>query len=319
LEELEEMEPSQEADPVFELDPFDTIIGQEADDTDSEAQEEDDDDDDHFSDLSSDAGDEGEEELVDVPSNLRHVRDMVKKLDVILKLLFDHFNHIHAAMLAPPPLPSIPSRPPESTNPPRTSSPLPPSPEATKLLCRSHFQTLLSIFDRTIIRTFKSRYTQFLVFWYASLDSEFSDLFQGLLVSKALLEHEQPIVTRAAAACYIASFISRARFVDREGARRVTSMLCHFLTNHLDTFDGVVQAGTPLLGQAHHDMFYAVVQSVFLIFCFRWRDLMEEQEEDGEVSLGPKTKKIWMAELNVVHRAVHSQLNPLKVTQFCHD
>jgi len=36
---------------------------------------------------------------------------------------------------------------------------------------------------------------------------------------KALLEQDQPAVTRAAAASYIASFVSRAQFVDREGAR----------------------------------------------------------------------------------------------------
>jgi RNA polymerase I-specific transcription initiation factor RRN3 len=193
---------------------------------------------------------------------------------------------------------------------PRAPSPI--SIERGKAIRRSQFHTLLSIFDRTIIRTFKSRYTQFLVFWYSSLDSEFSDLFQGFLVSKALLEQDQPTVTRAAAASYIASFVSRAQFVDREDARRVTGLLCTFLRNHLDLFDTVLQSGTSMPSMGHHSVFYAVAQAVFLIFCFRWRDL-EEEPEDADELLGAGAGKKWMPELSVVQRVVTSSFNPLKV------
>ena len=113
--------------------------------------------------------------------------------------------------------------------------------EEGKALRRAQFHTLLAIFDRTILRTFKSRNTQFVLFWYSSLDPEFADLFQGMLVSKALLEEDQPPVTRAAAASYIASFVSRAQFVDREGARRVVQVLCNFLRARLDVFDAMAR------------------------------------------------------------------------------
>ena len=318
-EELDEVEEAQDAGDVFELDPFDVVVGQEMGESDSDS--EDDSDYDNLSDLSSDAGDvDDPDPTSDVPADAKHIQDMVAKLDAILKLIFDHFNNFHAATtpttLAQLPSPMLsprsgsPSSVTDVTEPPRAPSPV--SIAHGKAVRRSQFHTLLSIFDRTIIRTFKSRYTQFLVFWYSSLDPEFSDLFQGLLVSKALLEQDQPAVTRAAAASYIASFVSRAQFVDREGARRVAGVLCTFLRNHLDMFDNVLQSGTTMPNMAHHNIFYAVSQAVFLIFCFRWRDL-EEELEDADELLGASAGKKWMSELNVVQRVVTSPLNPLKV------
>ncbi|CAL1700445.1 unnamed protein product [Somion occarium] len=314
MEELEEQLGQEEIE-IFDLDPFDTIVGQEGEDSDSE--DDSDEEGAHLSDLSSDAGggdDDDDAEAEDVPTDFKHVNDMVNKLDAILKNVFDHFNQTHA-MTDPPvasglstPLSEIPMTPLDSPNP----SP-PPDPEEGKALRRAQFYTLLSIFDRVILRTFKSRYTQFLVFWYSSLDPEFSDVFQGMLVSKALLEEDQPAVTRAAAASYIASFVSRAQFVDKENTRRVMACLCNFLKSRVDIFDAVTLSGAPQASMAHHTIFYAVTQAVFLIFCFRWRDLMYDPEDADEhaPTNGPTSK--WMSELDVLQRVVLSELNPLKM------
>jgi len=64
----------------------------------------------------------------------------------------------------------------------------------------------------------------------------------------------------------------------------------------------------------HHSIFYAVSQAVFLIFCFRWRDL-EEEPDDADELLGAGPGKKWISELNVVQRVVTSPLNPLKVSR----
>ncbi|KAF8838365.1 RNA polymerase I-specific transcription initiation factor RRN3 [Paxillus ammoniavirescens] len=304
LEELEEDGTLDNGD-VFEFDPFDVVVGQEGDEEESDAEGEDGDSD-RFSEVSSDDGSDDEPDL---PANARHMQDMVNKLDSILNLIFDHFNRLH--YITETDVLSSPSTPPPGFSSP-LGSPRPPSPvsaESGRAMRAAQFHTLLAIFDRAIIRTFKSRYTQFLIFWYSSLDAEFSDLFQGLLVEKALLGQDVPAVTRAAAASYIASFVSRAQFVDREGARRVISVLCTFLRSHLDAFDSIIQAGHEQPGMAHHSVFYAIAQAVFLIFCFRWRDL-EEQYDDAEDYRG---RKKWMTELDVVQRMVTSPLNPLKV------
>ncbi|KAJ7498586.1 RNA polymerase I-specific transcription initiation factor RRN3 [Mycena latifolia] len=347
--ELEELEDQNDLDQdVFELDPFDTILGQEAD---SDSDEEEDDDEGHMSDLSSDAGDmEGEAET---PSDMGHVQDMVKKLDAILTLIFEHFQRTLEAVPSsgaasprptrPPELPDLPPLPPLTPNLSPLSSPLElpsstlPDPQVPALpnsrppsrlpiSLTAQFHTLLSIFDRLILPTFKSRYTQFLVFFYTSLSSDFADIFLGLLVDRALFQKSTPAVTRAAAAAYIGSFVSRAAFVDREGARRVMGVLCDFLRAHLEGVEEALRIGVPIHGgagsAAQSGVFYAVTQAVFLIFCFRWRDLLEDEADVDE--LVGKAGKKWMPELGVVQRIINSVLNPLKlcspnvVAQFAH-
>jgi RNA polymerase I-specific transcription initiation factor RRN3 len=294
-----------------------------------------------------------EAQQFEIATNVKHIQDMVKKLDAILTLIFDHFHRAYTSITTSgalplplsnlPPLPPltplssplgtpVPSQlepsehpisvyntpPPESSAPPSESETF----ERSKTFLRTQFHTLLSIFDRTILRTFKSRYTQFLIFWYTSLDPEFADVFQGMLVDRALFENSAdsttqnntPAVTRAAAASYLGSFVSRAVFVDREGARRVVAVLCEFLKAHLEAVEELVRGGEHVVGgMSQNTVFYAVTQAVFLIFCFRWRDLLEDEQEEDELLIGKGGKK-WMPQLNVLQRVVTSILNPLRVS-----
>ncbi|KAJ2931731.1 hypothetical protein H1R20_g5334, partial [Candolleomyces eurysporus] len=400
LEELEEEDSDNGLDhDLFELDPFDVLVGQEGSEFDSDAEDALDDglsdDEEAFSDISSDAGDlDLDKEHVELPTNVKHVQGMVKKLDGILTLLFEHFkkglgqagspeatksvtslNELRSPSplnLPPLPAPASPSlySPLISlSTPPTPSSPIPtpslpalPTPLRTLDHMRTQFHSLLSIFDRTILSTFKSRYTQFLVFWYASLDPEFVDIFQGMLVERALFgpsdaasaqtsnppttTNTTPELMRAAAASYIGSFVSRAKFVDKANTRRVVGVLCEYLQACLDDVDEALRAYTESDGNlgaavgapSQHVVFYAVAQAVLLVFCFRWRDLMIEEEEaeeedeqqkrqrwggEGGVDGPPESASIsaagrarkdkWIPELNVLKRVVMSVLNPLKV------
>ncbi|KAJ3511569.1 hypothetical protein NLJ89_g4025 [Agrocybe chaxingu] len=417
--EIEELEEENLNDhDVFEIDPFDVVIGQEVGSSVDESDSDTDDEADAFSDLSSEADLDEFEQHVEVPTNVRHIQEMVKKLDAILMLLFEHFERTRVVSagkedlekngdsrpLSPLGLPPLPPLPPlEATDSSSLNTPLIPSispfvfplspfanssPSALDSLTsstttstattqrmnksplRSQFHSLLSIFDRTILRTFKSRYTQFLVFWYASLDPEFADVFQGMLVDRALMHSSAPVVpppqphegpsnstmtngmhtpsyamtselTRAAAASYIGSFVSRAKFVDKDGTRRVVGVLCEYLRAHLEGVEAALRVGFgstektsaavgAILASGQHTVFYAVAQAVFLIFCFRWRDLVLDDEVGDELELnlsfgcvggfpcGGKTSKVpskdrWMPELAVIKRVVVSVLNPLKV------
>ncbi|KZV94214.1 RNA polymerase I-specific transcription initiation factor RRN3 [Exidia glandulosa HHB12029] len=275
---------------VFALDPFENIVGEHEPDSDSD--DEDGDDAGDLSDLSSEAEDlEADPKKINEPRDMAHIKEMVVKLDSILQLLFEHFARLQAEIASD------------------ASRPVPADRERLLEARHAQFLSLVTIFDTTILRTFKSRYTQFLVFWYASLDAEFADLFLGMLLSRALREHAQPPVTRAAAASYVASLVSRALFIDRAATRRVTEFFCTYLEQHLATATGYQQHT--------HTIFYAVAQAVFLIFCFRWRDLLmdddHENVEDEEMELGHARKRRWLPQLDVMHRAVMSPLNPLKV------
>lgn len=247
---------------------------------------------------------------------------MVNKLDAILRLLFDHFDQQpFISSTSASPSPSVPSTPAISSPP---SSPVPTlstNPSSKPLQVDSHeqqlaqFHTLLAIFTRTILCTFKSRYTQFLLFWFTSRDSAFADLFLGELIAHALLEPSEPEIARAAAASYVASFVSRAKFIGPEETRGAVRVLCRFLEHDLDAYEACDGDAAP------PGVFYAVAQAVFLIFCFRWRDLVEGDEpgdaeggcDRGQDTLEGSLKKTWMAELSIVRRVVACPLQPLKV------
>ncbi|KAI5120687.1 hypothetical protein M0805_006976 [Coniferiporia weirii] len=333
LEELEAEGTDDEAEEIFHLDVFDTLIGQEGDASDSDSEGEDDEG--GLSDLSSDA--ESDDDLntkKEIHMDVKRVRDMISKLDSILEVIFKHLSQLHTAFTSSSNDSKSSPAPVDASS--VTNTLLPTSAFFThsaaqrQELAESHFHALLSIFERTILRTFKSRYTQFLVFWYSSLDTQFRDRFLGTVVSAALLEPEQPVVTRAAAASYVASYVSRAAFVARQETQMVVRVLCQFLETHLDEFDAYAQQRTSSTGgragqgqqsTEQHAVFYAAAQAVFLIFCFRWRDLLQHDENEADAdelggpvaSGGSATHRAWMPQLNVMQRVVNSPLNPLKV------
>lgn len=152
------------------------------------------------------------------------------------------------------------------------------------------YQTLLSIFTRSVLTTFKSRHVQFLLFWYSSLDAEFTDMFLGTLLSKSLYAPgahadaatvptgESAAIIRIAAASYVASYVARARYIDAATTRMVLLNLCTYLDACLESFSQL-GAMAPPPGARDHAMFYAVAQAVFYLYCFRWRDLRQGQQD----------------------------------------
>ncbi|KAK1223334.1 DNA independent RNA polymerase I transcription factor [Marasmius sp. AFHP31] len=406
-----EAEATQLSSEIFDID-LDTAIGQESSDAESDSDDSDDDDD-GFSDLSSEGGDDldNDKPKAELPMDVKHIAEMVRKLDAILTLVFEHlerFSGLKSSLLPPSssstalplntpptPLPELPSldlpsavsislgTPPptvrsesQSRSPTPTLTPITNDPPLTPITAPSgialdaapsisrmqtHFHTLLSIFDRLILRTFKSRYTQFLLFWYTSLDVEFADIFMGMLVERALYSPASsphapsvdsssktsattgtlpPAITRAAAASYIGSFVSRARVVDGAGARRVVGVLCEWLEAHLDAVERLLllssssglSASSSTLSAigTQNSVFHAVAQAVFLIFCFRWRDLLVDDDDNDALppssnpsmtafrdptsssGAGPGPGQKWLPQLSVVKRVVTSVLNPLR-------
>ncbi|GAA5884869.1 hypothetical protein JCM6882_007131 [Rhodosporidiobolus microsporus] len=188
------------------------------------------------------------------------------------------------------------------------------------------FRTLLDIFDRTLLRTFKTRNVQFVLFYLCSLSISSSDHFVGVLLGRALFDQDAPPVTRVAAAGYAASFVARAKYVDAGMTRKVVRHLCQYLEGQMDDFarsaaaatsfkGGAAAAGGGGAGGQELPVFYAVAQAVFYIFCFRWRDLLEEDEMDDEAALFGLEGggRRWMMGLETVKKAVGSSFNPLKV------
>lgn len=286
-----------------------------------------------FADNLSDLSDENYEQGVateeqkrtqeDLERSMRRIRESVAKLDAIMIALFEHLRKLDAQYVA------------------GANSLTYNSPMNSDTNRRNLFHTLLSIFARNILPTFRSRHVQFLLFWFNSLDPEFSDYFLGVLLEKSLYskrldmgQKDEPAVIRSAAAGYVASFVSRASYVDGATTRVVLYNLCAFLDAHIDESSRTdTEAGSAAPGTGTHSVFYSVVQAAFYIFCFRWRDLkITNEEQDGGAddldyqdadeigggmhdsvgSLGQFGAEAWCDGLTSLQRAVTSRLNPLK-------
>ncbi|KAN0060865.1 DNA independent RNA polymerase I transcription factor [Thecaphora frezii] len=319
-------------------DPFDNVDDGDSDsDDDSDGggdlQELMDDDDDSVDD------DELEEHQLMNPDDeaaVERIRTLVATLDCIMTAVLEHLTQLNRGFQA-----AIDGTLPASAS--RAMSAA--DGEAHR---RNLFHTLLGIFTRAMLPTFKCRHVQFLLFWFNSLDPEFSELFLGVLLSKSLYggvhgnggsagngkELEEPDILRSAAASYVASFVSRASYVNGPTSRIVVLNLCAFLDAHLEASQQLEsEIGSAPPGSRVHSVFYAVAQAVFYIFCFRWRDLKLTPEEQGvhegdeladELAdgglhgsigaLSQASAATWCDGLSVVQRAITSPLNPLK---FC--
>ncbi|KAI9029543.1 RNA polymerase I-specific transcription initiation factor RRN3 [Phycomyces nitens] len=269
---------------------------------DSEDEDEDDDEDDEDDDLESIySDDEQENEKANVKEQTKKIKSMVRKLDAMMVLVFRYFSK--CAVKEP-------------------------------VHVRNElYNTLIDIFDRMILKTLKSRYTQFLIFYFCSLDlTAYSDNFVEHLI-KNIMDPLRPGVTRISAAAYISSYVARAKFLEPSTIQRIIGILCSWCEEYVAAHDKSMQADV-----LKHDVFYAVMQAIMYIFCFRWRDLVVEDalevslEEEEYVGAEKKSSgssglnvhimsaaesggvvRNWCRGLRNMPYLVMSRLNPLKV------
>lgn len=224
-------------------------------------------------DSGSDGGEEYDE---DSDSDTVHnIKETVDKLDTMLEILFEHYSK------------SFPAK----------------STEDPSMHSIDTFELLLRSFDTTVLPTYRSRYTQFLLFWASQKSPRFSDQFCVSILEKAL-DNSRPQGTRQAAAAYIASFVARAKFMPQKDVRAVVRLICRWLGAFVD--ERSLECRGPDVSR--WGGFYSVCQAVMYIFCFRWRDLKEEEEDEFGIIEGQ-----WTSGLEVLGKVITSRFNPLKV------
>ena len=261
-------------------------------------------------------GDPVEHRKLDLPmadwDAFDRVQGLAAKLDAVLHLVFEYLSTAHEAVG-------------------RSGSPGSGAATPTKLLPAFEpslaeqraqaqadraalFDLALDLFDRNVLPTFRTRHVQFILFWMASLDASYADAFVSSLLHRALYDVAEPVVSRVASAAYIASLVSRAQYITTDTCRRVVLLLLEYVGQVLAATSTTVSA----LSMPQLAVFYASVQAVFYIFCFRWRELRigldPDADSDGEDAdpLAGATAR-WLPELETLRRAVHSSLNPYKV------
>ncbi|KAJ2831883.1 DNA independent RNA polymerase I transcription factor [Coemansia sp. 'formosensis'] len=108
--------------------------------------------------------------------------------------------------------------------------------EATSQL----FLVFLDLFNTVVLPTFKSRYTQFFVFYLCVKDPQYADVFLGTMMGavgepvRSNAPGQVSAHTKIAAASYLSSFVSRARILASDIVRNVMGMLVQWACAYLE-------------------------------------------------------------------------------------
>lgn len=234
-------------------------------------------DDEDVDDGASDASDES----IDAESQrVKTIKDNIYKLDGMIDMLFEFYA------------------------PPFANGTLDDKENALDLLM-SHFQTI-------ILPTYRSRHTQFVLFHFSQSSPILVDRFATACI-QLIFNKLQPGIMRQSAAAYLASFVARGAHVSGEVARDVFDLLGSHLTTMRDEYEPTCR-GPDL---RRYGPFYSTAQAMLYIFCFRWRDLTtaayDAESEDQLDELDPEDVTFPPSIKGVLHSAIYSKLNPLKV------
>lgn len=168
--------------------------------------------------------------------------------------------------------------------------------EKTKVL----FKDFLTIFDKIILPTHKCCHLQFFLFYLcsyrpAALGVAFFDYLWKKVQNPATSS-----VVRQASAFYIGSFLARAKFVPLSTVCASLSLLCQWAHAYVSSLNDGGFGYQPQHDVRRHGTFYAVCQTVFYVFAFHHRNIVE-----GEKGLE------YLRSLNL-EALVMCPLNPLK-------
>ena len=129
-------------------------------------------------------------------------------------------------------------------------------------------QTLLRALQTSLLQTYKSKFTQFLIFYVCSRDEKQSAA-AGLcdVLYERLSNVAHPPILRVAAASYMASFLARASFLSSAFLMQRLLQLSTWATAFLDRHEEAVASGSD--AKQPQDVFDAVCQGVLYVLCYR--------------------------------------------------
>ncbi|KAJ3561142.1 hypothetical protein NPX13_g9060 [Xylaria arbuscula] len=174
------------------------------------------------------------------------------------------------------------------------------------------FEDLLAEFSNLILPTIKSRHTQFLIFHFGQRSERLIDAFCGTCINIAF-ESQRPLVLRQSACAYLASFVARGAHVPGHIVVNIFEVLGY----HLDEMRAVYEVSCRGPDVRRYAPFYALMQALMYVFCFRWQDLIKSTPDDVDRDdpLSYLDQDIeWVPEIkDIMRRNIYSPLNPMKV------
>lgn len=156
------------------------------------------------------------------------------------------------------------------------------------------FETLLESFQITVLSAYKSKFSQFVMFYACSLDPEvcgtkFADILADIFMSNSF-----PPLKRMSAVAYLASYLSRAKFLSVSFVVKMVQRLVGWCWKYCENQDGDINPKA-------HRVFYSGCQAIMYALCFRMRSAMDIPRLKSQLFLMP------------IEAILKHPLNPLKV------
>jgi RNA polymerase I-specific transcription initiation factor RRN3 len=240
----------------------------------------DDDDDGDDSDAESVLSDDSD--LDEKSAKVIHIKNHVEKMDAILDTLFELYTPYFAN---------------------------PDSPEA--VTC---YENMLSDFSNVVLPTYRSRHSQFLVFYFGQKSTRLTEMFVGTLFNIAF-ESTRPSIVKQSAVAYLASFVARGARVTGEQVQTIARTLLNYMDYHRANYEPECR-GPDL---RRYTQYYMNVQALLYLFCFRWRDLIDLENSSPRIDPDDPASYLgqdieWVHGLKSgLQNNIFSKLNPLKV------
>ncbi|XP_052731608.1 uncharacterized protein LOC108331464 isoform X2 [Vigna angularis] len=130
------------------------------------------------------------------------------------------------------------------------------------------FDILLHSFQKTVLNAYKSKFTQFVMFYACALDPEGCGVKFAMVLADMFGSDVNPPITRMSAVAYLASYLSRAKFLS---AALVTTII-QSLVDQCYAYCKLRDSG---MNPRAHQVFYSGCQAIMYILCFRMRSLMD--------------------------------------------
>ncbi|XP_022740014.1 RNA polymerase I-specific transcription initiation factor RRN3 isoform X1 [Durio zibethinus] len=155
------------------------------------------------------------------------------------------------------------------------------------------FETLLRSFLLTVMTAYKSKFTQFVVFYACSLDPENCGMRFAIMLADLFVQDSHPQSTRMSSVAYLASYLSRAKFLSASFISSMLKRLVDWCLEYCNTHDVDINPNA-------HRVFYSGCQAIMYVLCFRMKVFMDV----------PRLKSQLLMPLEQI---LKHKLNPLKV------
>ncbi|CAL9027402.1 unnamed protein product [Prunus brigantina] len=156
------------------------------------------------------------------------------------------------------------------------------------------FQTLLDSFMKTVLTAYKSKFSQFVIFYACAFDpGNCGVTFALKLEDKFFCSTNFPNI-RMSAVAYLASYLSRAKFLSVYVVAGTLERLVDWCFKYIEMLDDEINPEA-------HRIFYSGCQAIMYLLCFRMRSMMDDPQ-----------LKSWLVRLPL-ESILNNKLSPLKV------